>query len=47
MNSKKFVIEQPSRYGFDKTVELLVVEAELRECNSLWQNPEKLLNLSG
>jgi uncharacterized protein (DUF302 family) len=35
MSRDKFVIEQPSRYGFDKTVEMLVAEAERRE----WKVP--------
>ena len=35
MNRDKFVIEQPSRFGFDKTVEMLVAEAERRE----WKVP--------
>ena len=35
MNRDKFVIEQSSRYDFDKTVEMLVAEAERRE----WKVP--------
>jgi uncharacterized protein (DUF302 family) len=33
--AKQMVLEQKSRFGFDKTVELLVAEAERRE----WQIP--------
>ena len=35
MPKNKYVIEQSSRYGFDKTVDLLVAEAERRE----WKVP--------
>ena len=35
MSKSKFIIEQPSKYDFDETVELLVKEAELRE----WKVP--------
>jgi len=33
MPSKKFVIEQQSLYGFDKSVDLIVAEAKRREWN--------------
>lgn len=33
MAKSKFVIEQPSKYGFDKTVELVIAEAERRAWN--------------
>ena len=35
MVKDKFIIEQPSKYGFDKTVDLLVAEAERRD----WKIP--------
>lgn len=35
MAKNKYVIEQSSKYGFDKTVDLLVAEAERRE----WKVP--------
>lgn len=35
MTKNKYVVEQPSKYGFDKTVNLLVAEAERRE----WKIP--------
>ena len=35
MSKSKFIIEQPSNYDFDKTVDLLVKEAELKE----WKVP--------
>jgi uncharacterized protein (DUF302 family) len=35
MSKSKFIIEQPSKYDFDKTVDLLVEEAELKE----WKVP--------
>jgi uncharacterized protein (DUF302 family) len=31
MSKSKFIIEQPSKYDFDKTVDLLVREAELND----------------
>jgi uncharacterized protein (DUF302 family) len=35
MSISKYIIEQPSKYDFDKTVDLLVREAELKE----WKVP--------
>ena len=35
MSKSKFIIEQSSKYDFDKTVDLLVKEAEIRE----WKVP--------
>ena len=35
MNESNFIIEQPSKYDFDTTVDLLVKEAELKE----WKVP--------
>ena len=35
MSESKFVIEQSSKFGFDKTVEILVAESERRE----WKVP--------
>jgi uncharacterized protein (DUF302 family) len=35
MTKNKYVIEQPSRYSFEKTVDLLIAEAERRE----WKVP--------
>jgi len=35
MNSNQIVIEHKSRYGFDKTVEILIAEAETKE----WKVP--------
>jgi len=35
MAKNKYVVEQPSRYDFDKTVDLLIAEAERRE----WKIP--------
>jgi uncharacterized protein (DUF302 family) len=35
MSKSKFIIEQPSNYDFDKTVDLLVKEAEMKE----WKVP--------
>jgi len=35
MSENKYVIEQSSKFGFDKTVEILVAESERRE----WKVP--------
>jgi len=35
MSESKFVIEQSSKFGFDRTVEILVAESERRE----WKVP--------